>query len=38
VGKTIGDQVEIVSGLSKDEKYITSADGKLYNGVPVKLK
>ena len=38
IGKTVGDNVEIVSGLDRDEKYITSAEGKLYNGVPVKVK
>lgn len=38
IGRTVGDQVEIVSGLGKEEKYITGAEGKLYNGVPVKVK
>lgn len=37
-GKTYGDQVEILSGLSNDERFIVSAEGKLYNGVPVKIK
>lgn len=37
VGKTYGDKVEIISGLGKNEKYITSADGNLFNGAPVAL-
>lgn len=36
-GKEMGDQVEILSGLKQDEAYITSAQGKLYNGVKVSL-
>ncbi|MEC5166975.1 RND family efflux transporter MFP subunit [Flavobacterium sp. PL11] len=35
IGKSFGEQVEVLSGLSADERYIVSADGKLYNGVPV---
>lgn len=38
VGKTYGDKIEVVSGLSKDEKFILCAEGKLYNGVPVTIK
>jgi RND family efflux transporter MFP subunit len=38
LGKTYGDKVEVLSGLDKHEQYIVSADGKLYNGAPVKLK
>jgi RND family efflux transporter MFP subunit len=34
-GRTFGNRVEILSGLRADEKFIVSADGKLYNGVPV---
>lgn len=37
IGKTVGDQVEVLSGLSADESYITSADGRLYNGVKVTI-
>ena len=37
-GKTKGDQVEIISGLSEGEKFILHADGVLYNGVPVQVK
>lgn len=35
IGRTYGDQVEVLSGLSSDESYIISADGKLYNGATV---
>jgi RND family efflux transporter MFP subunit len=38
LGKTQGDQVEVLSGLSGDEKFILTAEGKLYNGVPVTVK
>jgi hypothetical protein len=38
IGKTFGNQVEIVSGLSSDEQYIISAEGKLYNGAIVSIK
>ena len=34
-GKEMGDQVEVLSGLNADEAYITSAQGKLYNGAKV---
>ncbi|MCF1715333.1 efflux RND transporter periplasmic adaptor subunit [Flavihumibacter sp. RY-1] len=36
LGKTVGDQVEIISGLGSEETFILKADGKLYNGAPVK--
>ncbi|MCG9972160.1 efflux RND transporter periplasmic adaptor subunit [Christiangramia crocea] len=35
LGKTYGDQVEVLSGLKADEEYIVDAEGKLYNGAPV---
>jgi RND family efflux transporter MFP subunit len=38
LGKTYGDNVEVLSGLEKSEAFILSAEGKLYNGVPVKVK
>jgi len=38
LGKTYGDKVEVISGLSKDEKFIGSSESKLYNGVPVVVK
>jgi RND family efflux transporter MFP subunit len=34
-GKKMGDQVEVLSGLDGDERFIVSASGKLYNGAPV---
>jgi RND family efflux transporter MFP subunit len=34
-GKTFGDKVEVLSGLSADENYIISAEGKLFNGAKV---
>jgi RND family efflux transporter MFP subunit len=37
LGKTYGDKVEVISGLSKDEQFVLSAEGKLYNGVLVKV-
>lgn len=37
-GKTFGDKIEILSGLSQSEKFIVSADAALYNGIPVKEK
>lgn len=38
IGKTFDNQVEILSGLSADEQYIVSADGKLYNGAKVAIQ
>jgi RND family efflux transporter MFP subunit len=38
IGKNFGDQVEVLSGLAADEKYIVSAEGKLYNGVSVSVQ
>ncbi len=35
LGRTFGNQVEVLSGLSSNEAYIVSADGKLYNGAKV---
>jgi RND family efflux transporter MFP subunit len=37
IGKTTGNQVEVLSGLSATEPYIISAEGKLFNGAKVKL-
>lgn len=36
-GRNLGDQVEILSGLSADETYIVSADGKLFNGAQITI-
>lgn len=38
LGRTYGDQVEVLSGLSADESYIISAEGKLYNGVKISIQ
>ncbi len=37
-GKSFGNQVEVLSGLSANEKYIVAAEGKLYNGVKVSVQ
>lgn len=37
-GKTFGNQVEVLSGLSANEQYIIAAEGKLYNGVKVSIQ
>ncbi|HTK20566.1 MAG TPA: efflux RND transporter periplasmic adaptor subunit [Mucilaginibacter sp.] len=38
LGKIQGDKVEVLSGLSSNDAFISSADGRLYNGAPVKVK
>lgn len=38
VGRTFGDKVEVLSGLSADENYIISSEGKLYNGAKITIK
>ena len=38
LGRTFGDQVEVLSGLNSDEAYIVSAEGKLYNGAKVSIQ
>ena len=38
IGKTYGNQVEVLSGLNSNEQYIVSADGKLYNGAKVSVQ
>ena len=38
LGKTYGDQVEVLSGLSPEETYIISADGKLFNGAKISIQ
>ena len=35
LGQEIGEQVEVLSGISEGEEYIVSAEGKLYNGVKI---
>jgi len=38
LGKNAGDKVEVLSGLEKNEQFIVSAEGKLYNGAIIKIK
>ena len=38
LGQTIGDNVEVISGLEKNEQFIVSSEGKLYNGASVIVK
>lgn len=38
LGDTYGDEVEVLSGLSKGDQYIVSAEGKLYNGAKVSIQ
>lgn len=38
LGRTQGNQVEVLSGLAANEPFIVSAEGRLYNGVAVKIK
>ncbi|MDE1206425.1 efflux RND transporter periplasmic adaptor subunit [Tenacibaculum larymnensis] len=38
LGRTFGDQVEVLSGLSADESYIVSSEGKLYNGANITIQ
>ncbi|AOW20117.1 efflux RND transporter periplasmic adaptor subunit [Urechidicola croceus] len=38
LGRTFGDNVEVLSGLSADESYIVSAEGKLFNGAKISIQ
>ncbi len=38
LGRTEGNEVEVLSGLSLNEQFITNAEGRLYNGVSIKIK
>lgn len=38
LGKMQGNQVEVLSGLAANEQFIVNAEGRLYNGVAVKIK
>ncbi|MDH6311117.1 RND family efflux transporter MFP subunit [Dysgonomonas sp. PFB1-18] len=37
LGKTTGNQVEVLSGLSQNDKIVSKAEGKLYNGVKISV-
>jgi hypothetical protein len=38
LGRAYGEDIEVLSGLSADESYIVSSEGKLYNGAKVSFK
>ncbi len=38
LGRDYGDQVEVLSGLSTDESYIISSEGKLFNGAKISIQ
>ena len=38
LGRTYGDKIEVLSGLERNEPFIATANGKLYNGAPVTIK
>lgn len=38
LGRTLGNKVEVLSGLSIDENYVVSAEGKLFNGAKITVK
>lgn len=38
LGKTVGNQVEVLSGLNTKESYILTANGKLYNGAKITIQ
>ncbi len=38
LGRTFGDNVEVLSGLAADENYIIFSEGKLFNGAKVTIK
>lgn len=38
LGRTYGEQVEVLSGLSGEESFIVSSEGKLFNGVKVQIQ
>jgi multidrug efflux pump subunit AcrA (membrane-fusion protein) len=38
LGREYGEQVEVISGLQPGETLIISAEGKLYNGAPLRIQ
>jgi len=38
LGRTFGNQVEVLSGLNADEAYIIQAEGKLFNGAKISIQ
>ncbi len=37
LGKTLGDKVEVLSGLSPKESFVVKAEGRIYNGAKLKI-
>lgn len=37
IGRKYGNQIEVLSGLSSGESYVTKSSGRLFNGAPVTL-
>jgi RND family efflux transporter MFP subunit len=38
LGRTYGNQVEVLAGLQADEAFITEAEGKLFNGAKISIQ
>ena len=38
LGKTYGNDIEVLSGLASGEKYVVTADGRLFNGARISVK
>lgn len=38
LGRTFGNQIEVLSGLNADEAYVVSAEGKLFNGAKITIQ
>ena len=38
LGRSVDNSVEVLAGLTDSESYVLSAEGKLYNGVPVAVQ
>lgn len=38
LGKNYGDRVEVLSGLSSQERFVVQAEGKLFNGAKIEIK
>ena len=38
LGRTFGNEVEVLSGLSADETYVVSSEGRLFNGAKISVQ
>ena len=38
LGQSYDNQIEVLSGLNVGETYILAAEGKLYNGAPIRIQ